>query len=402
MPAEYAPLLIKRAKEFAARLQSTGIHAAVLETTLREYSIKLDLPEGRAVLYYKPKKDSFQCQPENVADQALWSRVLDCWEDRAGATAPSVQGGLAKPDSNIEVYVDGSCVEGVTSYGVVVVQGDAAVWEDSGVLLPEEAGDSRQVAGELQAVRAALFWCREHGIRQTTVHYDYAGIEHWATGKWKAKLPLTQRYRSDIENSGIAITWRKVKAHTGVKWNEKADTLANSAASQARKEKTPPQMPSLASVESCVTAFSAFLRPKGVLLEIRRKAESPMPHVQACVSSGSESWGYLNFYGSVGKAPYPKFHEVRPAEKQGVMEQFWRQFKTPPVNELDEIEYYMRVFEPYANLRLDFHLLADAIASVWDNRMERPLDRDHVRYNFSQLKECVMLLRQHENIGIDQ
>ncbi|MEI6972991.1 MAG: RNase H family protein, partial [bacterium] len=397
MPSEYADLLIKRAQEFAAQLQSAGVPATVQKTTLREYSIKLDLTQGRAVLYYKPKKAQFQCQSENVPDEALWSQVLACWEDRRTTSAASVPTSALQPDTVVEVYVDGSWVAGTTSYGVVVVQGDAAIWEDSGVLSADESGDSRQVAGELQAVRVAMLWCREHGIKQATVHYDYAGIEHWATGKWKAKQPLTQRYRSDIENLGIEITWNKVEAHTGVKWNEMADTLANSAASNASGRNAISEVTSLADVESYVMAFSAFLRPRGVVLEIRRKEAVPTPHVQASVASGSESWGHLNVYGSAGKAPYPKFHEVHPEVKQGVLEQFWRQFKAPLVNELDEVNYYLGVFEPYEGLQLDFKLLADAVARVWAIRMSQPFDRARVRYNLATLKECVALLRQPTN-----
>lgn len=394
MPSEHAELLTQRAHEFAEQLQSVGIQAKVLDATLREYSIKLDLPQGKAVLYYKPKKASFQCQPENVTDDTLWARVVACWDGHAAPTACSVNASPLKPDISTEVYVDGSWVDGTTSYGMVVVQSDALIWEGAGIVASEDAGDSRQVAGELQAVRSAVLWCQEHGIQQVVVHYDYAGIEHWATGKWKAKLPLTQRYKADIENSGIAITWRKVEAHTGVKWNERADTLANSAASKVSKEKPSAQAPSLDEVQACVSAFADFLRPKGVVVEVRLKQEAPIPHVQASVTSGTEPWGYLNVYGSAGKEPYAKFHEIRPAEKQGSMEQLWRQFKAPPVNELDEVDYYLQVFKPYADLHFDFRLLADAIARVWDIHMAQPLDRDVVRYSFAGLKECVALLRR--------
>ena len=394
MPFEYAELLTQRAQEFAEQLQSAGIQAKVLDATLREYSIKLDLPQGKAVLYYTPKKASFQCQPENVTDNTLWARVLTCWDGQAAPTACSVNACQLKPDISTEVYVDGSWVDGTTSYGLVVVQGDALIWEGAGIVAPEEAGDSRQVAGELQAVRSAVLWCQEHGIQQAIVHYDYAGIEYWATGKWKAKLPLTQRYRADVEKSGIAITWRKVEAHTGVKWNERADTLANKAAFQASKEKPAIQAPSLDEVQACVSAFSDFLRPKGIVVEIRLKQEAPIPHVQASVASGPESWGYLNVYGSAGETPYAKFHELRPAEKQGAMEQLWRQFKAPPMNELDEVNYYLQIFEPYADLQLDFRLLAVAIARVWNVRIGQVLDIDLARYNFNSLKKYMELLRQ--------
>ena len=76
------------------------------------------------------------------------------------------------------------------------------------------------------------------------------------------------------------------------------------------------------------------------------------------------------------------------------MEQLWRQFKAPPMNELDEVNYYLQIFEPYADLQLDFRLLAVAIARVWNVRIGQVLDIDLARYNFNSLKKYMELLRQ--------
>ncbi|MBK9249883.1 MAG: ribonuclease H [Ignavibacteria bacterium] len=126
----------------------------------------------------------------------------------------------------IEIYVDGSFIDGRVGYGLVIIRNGELVGEFSGSVENEDYTKARQVAGELYAVGKALQWCKIHGELTATIYYDYTGIECWATGKWKAKLPLTQRYTAFVRSSGIKISWQKVAAHTGDFWNERADELA--------------------------------------------------------------------------------------------------------------------------------------------------------------------------------
>ena len=76
-----------------------------------------------------------------------------------------------------------------------------------------------------------MLWALEHGYREITIYYDYEGIEKWADGVWKANKPGTQRYKAFIaeKRNQITITFKKVAAHTGVKYNEMADMLAKKA-----------------------------------------------------------------------------------------------------------------------------------------------------------------------------
>lgn len=61
--------------------------------------------------------------------------------------------------------------------------------------------------------------------------YDYLGIEKWSTGEWKAKKDLTKDYAAFMQKymKIINIEFEKVKAHTGVEFNEEADRLAKMA-----------------------------------------------------------------------------------------------------------------------------------------------------------------------------
>ncbi len=128
--------------------------------------------------------------------------------------------------AKIEAYVDGSWMDGRVGWATVIIKNDELYGEFSGVLDDEEVQGTRQVAGELKAVEQTLFWCVEQGIKEITIYYDYAGIKEWVTGAWKAKIPVTQKYRDYIRSLNVKIHWVKVKGHSGVKYNEMADKLA--------------------------------------------------------------------------------------------------------------------------------------------------------------------------------
>ena len=53
-----------------------------------------------------------------------------------------------------EIYVDGSFINGATGYGAVILKNGAVVDELYGAVAATEVNNTRQVAGELIAVRS--------------------------------------------------------------------------------------------------------------------------------------------------------------------------------------------------------------------------------------------------------
>ena len=89
----------------------------------------------------------------------------------------------------------------------------------------------RNVAGEIKGAELAMAYCLTHDIPELAIYHDYQGIASWCTREWQAKKQGTIDYRNfyDLASAKVAIRFCKVKGHTGVTYNEKADQLAKQA-----------------------------------------------------------------------------------------------------------------------------------------------------------------------------
>lgn len=130
-------------------------------------------------------------------------------------------------------YVDGSfdpAGKDSFSFGVVFLY-DGAIRKYSQKIQNPAAAKMRNVAGEIAGAAFAMKLCVQMGISALELYYDYAGIEKWCTGEWKANLPWTKAFKSyyDSIRDKLSIRFHKVVSHTGVVYNEMADQLAKEA-----------------------------------------------------------------------------------------------------------------------------------------------------------------------------
>lgn len=153
-------------------------------------------------------------------------------------TPQSVVNTATSPSANtLDAYVDGSfdARKGFYGSGIVLLK--------NGVVLDELsiAGndplfiESYQIAGEVIGCIKAIEWAIQHDYSSITISYDYEGIHAWANGNWQTKKPISQYYKKQFDTlkPKINVTFNKVKAHTGVTYNERADELAKLAIKQA-------------------------------------------------------------------------------------------------------------------------------------------------------------------------
>lgn len=138
------------------------------------------------------------------------------------------------PDGTLFAYVDGSynAKEDIYGYGIVLIFSDGATKELNGSGKNADVSSMRNVAGELKGAFLSMQYAVNNGYKALTVFHDYEGIAKWAQQKWKANLKETMAYRDFCQSISkiINLSFVKVDAHTGVKYNELADALAKKAA----------------------------------------------------------------------------------------------------------------------------------------------------------------------------
>lgn len=140
---------------------------------------------------------------------------------------------ITMDEQTVEAYVDGSFDRHKKTYGsgIVFLKNQQIIHEISRKGDDPRYIESFQIAGEVFAALGAIKWAKVNGYNRIILYYDYIGIENWATGLWKANKPISQDYCRyyQMVASGIEVIFKKVKAHSGVAYNERADELAKQA-----------------------------------------------------------------------------------------------------------------------------------------------------------------------------
>ena len=135
--------------------------------------------------------------------------------------------------ADLTAYVDGSYNPSSKefSYGVVIIHPDGGLKKFSGKSGDRALADMRNVAGEIAGSTRAMDYALESGSGSLIIYYDYAGIEKWCTGEWKANKPGTIQYRQHYDSikNRLSVSFVKVKSHSGDKYNDMADELAKQA-----------------------------------------------------------------------------------------------------------------------------------------------------------------------------
>lgn len=160
---------------------------------------------------------------------ASYEEALNFIEDKGDYLRPD--------DKNIKnnemiAYVDGSyCIKTRTySYGVVIISNEGKE-TFSGRENNEDLAQMRNVSGEIKGAMIAMDLAIKRNKDTLYLYFDYTGIEHWAKGDWKTNKEGTKFYKSfyDSIKDKLNVVFIKVRAHSGVEYNEEADKLAKEA-----------------------------------------------------------------------------------------------------------------------------------------------------------------------------
>ena len=131
-------------------------------------------------------------------------------------------------------YIDGSYNPKTNraGYGIVVLNGESIVVEErQKEVFDRDFKLMRNVCGELSAMFWVLEYIKKKGIKKAEVYCDYIGLIKWTDGSWTPQKNKTIEYKNLVEKTRerCEINFHKVKAHSGDKYNNKADRLAKSA-----------------------------------------------------------------------------------------------------------------------------------------------------------------------------
>lgn len=139
----------------------------------------------------------------------------------------------------LELYVDGSYKNtepNVTKGAAIVLEDNKPLTCQRFITGKKEFVSMWNVGGELFATIGGLSLVKKVVDAKEKVlikiYYDYTGINYFITGEWQAKKLGAQVYVMSVRQlqksiPNIKFEFHKVKAHTGVKWNELADSIAN-------------------------------------------------------------------------------------------------------------------------------------------------------------------------------
>ncbi|MDD9820387.1 MAG: ribonuclease H family protein [Nitrospira sp.] len=155
------------------------------------------------------------------------------------AATPAASAATRQTTNVVHIWVDGAWLQQGEEpprfgWAYVILNGEQELHRGKGHAVPADAQQHRNVAAEIQAVVHALTWCRNHGITTATIYFDYQGLASWVQGAWKTRTPFTQSYVAQVRALGMQLTWKKVRAHSGEKYNELVDQLAKEAARPVR------------------------------------------------------------------------------------------------------------------------------------------------------------------------
>lgn len=136
-------------------------------------------------------------------------------------------------EEGLTAYVDGSfsLEKKNYSYGMVCIENGEVIFTDKGVGIDQNAIALRNVSGEVNGAMKAVEYAIENRFKQITIVFDYQGIESWALGTWKRNNDITKNYNEFMQDKmkEIKINFKKVKGHSGDKFNDIADKLAKEA-----------------------------------------------------------------------------------------------------------------------------------------------------------------------------
>lgn len=203
----------------SSAINEKNIYHAILSVEMAGKKI------GAVNVWFSPKKNSFKITTDKTKDEIL-SKIYSSLE----VTSPVAVVHTADL-SGYHIFTDGSFNGKKAAWAYVLLKDGKKLSNAAGIIEDPQHRSSYQIIGEFTAIIEALKKCDSLNIESVTLHYDLDLAGKIATGRYNAKAPVSQFYLNALKTVKVVVTWNKVKAHSGVEWNEYVDKLATRALS---------------------------------------------------------------------------------------------------------------------------------------------------------------------------
>ena len=172
----------------------------------------------------------------------MWGKAFKLIKEERRQAVGGVEESRAKEMVDmgaIEIYTDGSGQCDGAGWGWAAVLKDKEVFARRGPVVIDRkekgwwgAEALTNNTGELTAIIEALRWVKEEGLRKVVIRYDSEYAASMTQGKWRPKknVAIVRQSKDALartREAGCEVGWRHVKGHSGDKWNNRADRLAD-------------------------------------------------------------------------------------------------------------------------------------------------------------------------------
>ncbi|GAA5414413.1 ribonuclease H family protein [Ureaplasma ceti] len=137
-------------------------------------------------------------------------------------------------DGYLVAFTDGSYNKELNryGYGVQLIKSNGEEENICGSGSNEKYLPEKNVAGEAFGVINALDWAISNNYDKLKIYHDYEGLNKWLTGEWTPKSNVAKMYTNLFESKFKAllqVEFVKIKGHSNIVYNDKADALAKMA-----------------------------------------------------------------------------------------------------------------------------------------------------------------------------
>lgn len=129
----------------------------------------------------------------------------------------------------VELYVDGGCDPnpGVGGWAAILICGNRIKELRGGE--PQTTNNRAEIVATIEGLKALKQPC------EVTVYSDSQLVIETMKGNFKANKNMDLWQQLFAVADTHTVTWVKIRAHTGDKWNERADELVQIAIAETRR-----------------------------------------------------------------------------------------------------------------------------------------------------------------------